>query len=303
VTGFVSLTPHPPWIYAVHPDPDIGYALKPNTREKAYRATVTTNSVGLRGSEVDPAKPTAAVLGDSIAFGYGVEDGETLPMRLQERMDGWNVVNGAAPGYTLGQEAALYQDRIAKLDPKILILVFYWNDLDDQRPPVLDRLGILRGPDWRESDEPQKSWMERNSAIYVAVQKFLSARREGANLAKQKEEYKANMFQDDVVQEKLDAYDAVLDRFARSLPPALQKLFVIWPEKHVHYLARPKIIAMAEKRGFKTLDLYQIFGNDPESLSWDTVHPSAKTIDEAAGVIAAALEYHGFLPLPAPAHP
>ena len=73
-------------------------------------------------------------------------------------------------------------------------------------------------------------------------------------------------------------------------------LFVIWPEKQLHLQSTVKLRAIAEKQDFQVLNLYEVFGNKPESLSWDTVHPSAKTIEEAANVTGAALEEWKLLP-------
>jgi hypothetical protein len=46
---------------------------------------------------------------------------------------------------------------------------------------------------------------------------------------------------------------------------------------------------MAESHGFTVINLYDTFGNEAETLSWDTVHPSAKTIEKAAEVIFQSL--------------
>ena len=307
MSGLVSLTPRPPQIFENPGDPELGYVLKRGIREKAYGATVTTNALGLRGPEVDRSKPVIAVLGDSITFGYGLEDDATLPARLQLALPTWSVVNGAAPGYGLGQEATLYHLRIAPLDPELLILVFSWNDLEDQRPSVLDSQGNLRQPGYVESAAPPctpitegilrwvpgNCWLSGNSAFFLGVRKFLSAKQEHRNLAAQEVEYRTNMFHDDAPQERIDAYAAAFEHFAKTLPSDLPKMLVIWPEKHVHYLSRPKIKTIAERHGFAVLDLYDIFGNTPESLPRDTSHPSPETVAQAAEVIAAALEYHG----------
>lgn len=309
MTGLVSLTPRPPQIYRQHENPAISYALKPNVRETAYRTTVTTNSRGLRGPELETSKPVLAVIGDSITFGYGIEDDETLPARLQEKFPAWSVANLGVPGYTLGQETELLREQVAAgLDPSAVLLVFYFNDLDDQRPPVLDGIGILREPGYEDTGAPAcapvtqgplrfvpgQCWLNSHSAFFVGIRKFLSARQEQRNLAAQQEEYRANPG-DDVAQEKLDAYAAKLDGLTAFLKDT-PRMFVIWPEKHLHAVIRPKLKAMAEARGFVVVDLYDTFGNTPESLSWDTVHPSAATVKKAADIIAVSLENFRLVP-------
>src|SRR3989338_1212867 len=113
VTGIERGRAVPPPIYQRSDDPEISYELKPNLREKAFRSTVTTNSLGFRSPEVDPGKPTLALLGDSITFGYGVEDNETLGAVLQREFPEHAVVNAAVPGYNGRQERATYERKIA----------------------------------------------------------------------------------------------------------------------------------------------------------------------------------------------
>src|SRR3989344_7348537 len=112
VTGLQTVAPNPPKIYQQSANPEISYELKPNLRqEKAYKARVSTNSFGFRSPEPD-GKPVVAVLGDSITFGYGVEDEETLAARLQAKGTDAQYQNAAVPGYQLGQEIATYKEKI-----------------------------------------------------------------------------------------------------------------------------------------------------------------------------------------------
>lgn len=97
--------------------------------------------------------------------------------------------------------------------------------------------------------------------------------------------------------EQLDAYGKTLATFVKTLPRGMPRLFVIWPDKQLHLLSTPYLRDIAEIQGFEVINLYEVFGNKAESLSWDTVHPSAKTVEEAAGVIKAGLDQWELLPL------
>ena len=68
-----------------------------------------------------------------------------------------------------------------------------------------------------------------------------------------------------------------------------KRLFVIWPDAERHENIRPGLTAIAEAQGFTVLDLYDHFGNQMETLSWDYVHPSKKSLREAAHLLADAL--------------
>lgn len=310
VTGIEKGHPTPPPLYQQHRDPHISYTLKPTMRERAFRSTVTTNSLSFRSPEIDQGKPTIAILGDSITFGYGVENEETIPARIASLLEyRFNVLNAGVPGYSLKQEGALYHERGATLHPLALILIFHWNDLRNPEPPVLDANGNLvqRGaksstPTCRPIEEgilaiiPGRCWLDRNSAFYRIVKKITSRRTEQRNLAAQETAFRALGFTESVQESELENYRKTLQAFSRTLPRFLPRLFVIWPEKELHLLARPKLEAIATAQGFRVLDLYEVFGNAPKTLSWDTVHPSPQTTAEAAEVIADALMFYKLLP-------
>lgn len=310
VLGIESGKPKTPPIYERSDDPALNYVLKPNLNETAFRATVKTDRRGFRSEEVHPGKKTMTILGDSIAFGYGLENDQTLAAKLNDALGGtFNIVNAAVPGYTLGQEAAIYREKIDVLHPSTLILVFYWNDLTDRDPAVLDDDGNLQAPGWTPEQPkchpiedgvmgwiPGSCWLDLHSAFYRAMKKVVIARTEHRNLEEQQEEYRRDAFGDGVTEAQLAAYERTLAAFVKTLPRTVNLLFVIWPEKRLHLEATQKLRVIAEEQDFRVLNLYEVFGNKAESLTWDTVHPSAATVEEAAGVIKAALERWELLP-------
>lgn len=309
ITGIDTGQARTPPIY-MKSDDALSYELKPNLRETAFRSTVVTDRRGFRSEEVHVGKPTIAMLGDSIAFGYGLENDQTLAAKIDAALGKkFNVVNAAAPGYTLGQEAAIYKKKVEVLHPSTLILVFYWNDLTDTEPAVLDDEGNLQAPGWTPEQPkchpiedgamgwiPGKCWLDLHSAFYRTMKKIIIARTEQSNLRQQEEQYRQNAFGDDATDAALQKYGDTLATFVKTLPRTTNMLFVIWPEKRLHLEGTEKLRAIAEKQDFHVLNLYEVFGNKAESLSWDTVHPSAKTVDEAASVVSAALEEWKLLP-------
>ena len=306
VTGLVSVKPTLPQIYQVSADSRLGYELRPSIRERAFRTTVTTNSVGLRthvGENPDETARAIAVLGDSFTFGYGVEDSETLPARLQELFPSFRFLNAGVPGYELPQETAFYEDKVAPLKPQALILVFYFNDLHWHEPAVLDGEGNLREPGWTPEEEPDcrpieegilgyipgRCWLDRHSALYVAAKKFVAMRQGQEDLRIQREEAREPDAKDPVTEEELTRYAAQLQAFTATLGD-LPRLFVIWPDKLLHTESRPKLKEIAEANGFEVIDLYERFGNEARTLAWDTVHPHPDTIVEAAAFLKPAVE-------------
>lgn len=301
VTGAVSVGPHPPLIYQTDENPAISYRLIPNIDRRAYRSRVVTNAKGFRSAPLDPSRPLVAVIGDSITFGYGVENDEALSSRLEALLPQFQFLNAGVPGYHLGQETALYRDSVAPLSPTGIILVFYPNDMASSTA-WLDQDGVLRSAGDDPSDRPAlrcnpittgilgkipgRCWLDTHSAIYTAVKKFISMKSANNNLQAQQERSASHPEDDSITDTQIAAYDEQLRAFVKMLPHGIPKIFVLWPDKELHVVSRPKIIARAKAHGFTVIDLYDTFGNTAKTLSWDTVHPHPETIARAAEVIA-----------------
>jgi lysophospholipase L1-like esterase len=309
LTGIDKGKPVPAPLYEKSPQPDISYQLKPSINEKAFRSMIVTNSLGFRSPELDPQKQTIAVLGDSIAFGYGVENDEMISTGIQKVLPTWNILNTGVSGYNLRQERATFEHRIAPLNPKALVLIFHWNDLRDTIPAVLADDGNIV-PAGSNTNVfrcnpittgilgwiPGKCWLDTHSALYRVMKKAASARTERANLKQQEQEFRESPFDDVTTVQQLQDYGRELDQLVAVLPPNFPRLFVIWPEKQLHFDVRPQLARIAEERGFRVLDLYDIFGNTPKTLSWDTVHPDAETAQTAGVIVGEALKHFNLLP-------
>jgi lysophospholipase L1-like esterase len=96
------------------------------------------SSRGMRGAELaEPKAPgvrRVAVVGDSIAFGYWVDERDALPHQLQDllRESGSGpveVLNFGVPGYNLEQEIESLRSQALRFSPDLVVLVFCLNDL------------------------------------------------------------------------------------------------------------------------------------------------------------------------------
>ncbi len=85
-----------------------GWAGRPGAVAPMGGGRVSLNARGYRGRELTLPKAgdrtRVVVLGDSIAFGYGVSDEQTFPYLLDVRDNGIEVGNLAVEGYGPGQE-------------------------------------------------------------------------------------------------------------------------------------------------------------------------------------------------------
>ncbi|HEX5131680.1 MAG TPA: GDSL-type esterase/lipase family protein [Candidatus Krumholzibacteria bacterium] len=120
-------------------DEDLGWSLAPNAtlisndtqRDLHYRMDI--NSIGLREQEISVAKPAGRkrvlIIGDSIAFGNGVEADERFSDLLKSRLPGVvEVINAGVPGWGNDQELLFYERDLRRLDPDIVVLEFTGNN-------------------------------------------------------------------------------------------------------------------------------------------------------------------------------
>lgn len=121
----------------------IGYRNQPNLKGTYFTQPVTINSLGLRQPDLalapDPTRYRILLLGDSVVFGVGVADSDTLPAQLatvlKDRVGEINgreveVINMGCISYNSEQELVQYKQLGAKLKPDLVLLMFSSNDIE-----------------------------------------------------------------------------------------------------------------------------------------------------------------------------
>lgn len=122
------------------PDRDLFWRMIPGYSE----GLISINGEGFRGPAFTREKPAGTyrivVLGDSVAFGYGVGEHATyarqLELLLNQGQSGTQVdsrsrvevVNAGVTGYTSWQGRLLYERTIQKFAPDLVIVLFGYND-------------------------------------------------------------------------------------------------------------------------------------------------------------------------------
>jgi hypothetical protein len=176
-----------------HPSDEIIYTLRPNLKDNFTGVTVTTNSQGMRSPERPIEKPDGvyriALMGDSFAFGWGVDQekgfAQVIEDRLNQAFEGHpkvEVLNFGIPGYSTFQEVALFQERALQFKPDAVLVFLVDNDFDfpffirDNSKPSglvqsfsLGRLGQSNNPllqaqkEAMKGKDPMSSFVKLNS--------------------------------------------------------------------------------------------------------------------------------------------
>jgi hypothetical protein len=158
-------------IHVRGPSPDLPYRLRPGLETSLFGIPVRVNRLGFRGGEME-TMPAAGVqrtllLGDSVVFGLGVREEETVAAALARRLNeirpgAHEVVNAGAQGYDTVAEAALLEDVGPTLRPAVVVVGMSLNDYDPA--PGYDPTGVLTR---RPLDARPPSLLERSEFLLL----------------------------------------------------------------------------------------------------------------------------------------
>jgi hypothetical protein len=136
------------------PSASWGWTLAPDTvhtfRSAAFDTRVTANDLGLRGNDVREEGPGVVrwvVLGDSYAFGWGVNDDQTYPAQLQHLLNEharsgsgrtsladsvrFEILDGALPGFGTEQRARVFESLLPYGIDGVILEFSVANDVAD----------------------------------------------------------------------------------------------------------------------------------------------------------------------------
>jgi len=122
------------------------YGYPPRSVGYAGGVQFQTNSWGFRGldiAEIDHDRDTVIlILGDSYAFGYGVQFSDAFPSVLEDALHSAypgkaiKVTTLALPGYNTAQYLAALKEFGPVLEPTLVVLAYHLNDLERHVRPV-----------------------------------------------------------------------------------------------------------------------------------------------------------------------
>ncbi len=186
----------------MQPDPELGWTPLQNTRVDypRYGASFNTNSLGLRGPERSFAKRLGirriVVLGDSFAWGHGVDEGESFPELLERMLPHTEVINLGVPGFNVRTEQRYFERIGAAFEPDIVLLALCQNDIHDldaverrQEPRASEQLTTLAqtGPEPQDAAASAfrrlKQLFDRNSHIFALCRQTVDSHKSLARAA------------------------------------------------------------------------------------------------------------------------
>jgi lysophospholipase L1-like esterase len=108
--------------------PYIGYLHKPNNTliiaGRDFRAASHTDGYGFRNAWPWPEKAEIVAVGDSVTFGYGVEDDQAWPALVAKALPHNRLINLGLIGAGTQQYLRLYETFGTRLHPKVLLIGF-----------------------------------------------------------------------------------------------------------------------------------------------------------------------------------
>jgi lysophospholipase L1-like esterase len=120
-------------------DAHLGWAHVPGRqgvfRHPDFEVGIAISAQGLRDREYPfertPGRSRMLVLGDSFAWGFGVEAKQGFSEILESRRPDWEIVNAAVSGYGTDQELLFLEERGLRWNPDVVLLLLHPNDFDD----------------------------------------------------------------------------------------------------------------------------------------------------------------------------
>jgi len=128
-------------------DPLLGWAHQPQQEgifeTPEFHTVVQINKNGLRDREHSYERQNEIkrilVLGDSFAWGYGVEESERFSQLVEKSLD-VEVINAGVSGYSTDQELLWYRNEGIKYETDLVILELAGNDVGDNNQLLVSQI-------------------------------------------------------------------------------------------------------------------------------------------------------------------
>jgi lysophospholipase L1-like esterase len=316
-----EVRPDRPWLYGLRPGVEARLDI---SGDVLYRI----NADGFRDRVYARPKPAdafrIAVLGDSIAFGYGVAENDSFPERVERAFAAWNgagsieVLNFGVNAYNAYNEAELFKELAREFEPDLVLVQFCVNDLNDptlhfdsSTNRVLEAIPTLAfpNPDDRQHPPPSRSVLSRFCDRFALCRRLRSLFGNGVGAPADPAAWKAAFVPHDGPENVIE-WRWLRDRYreiARAVAPDGGRLVVLaFPYEtqigdETVLLAQPELARIGAEEDWETIDLLAAFRDaerqTSEPLYLDVWHPTAVGHRAAADMIARELACRGLVPV------
>jgi len=252
-------------------DPAIGHEHVPGTSATLQGVDISINSLGMRGPE--PAADAAhriAIIGDSVALGWGVPEAETLRAKLEHALGPKvDVVNDGVGNMNLPQVVAHWERTNARLPVDTVIL------LATQRAPIVQ-------------PPPTGNWLLRHSMLCAILVTYYQTVTSGAaGREEMTEAMRREWTEGPGAAEMHTAFDRLAGLAEKG---GYRVILVAVPEMHelqdYRFGFMTAILQQeAEAEGWTFVDLRPVLMDEPAESYWATeqdIHPNGKFLELAA---------------------
>jgi hypothetical protein len=246
-----------------------------------FRTFVRINQQGLRDREHSYERlddnGRILVLGDSFAWGYGVEESERFSQRLETSLDA-EVINAGVSGYSTDQELLWFRDEGIKYDIDLVILVFTGNDVGDNeqqlvhtiyyKPQFVREEGqlILNGYPVPRSSRPARliySLSQDSALAFFLVQRYFDLRSSYGNFRDNLQNADPPPSGTSVAGESFGLTIALLDEMKNVAESNGAKFMIVATDRWWNNPSEetyPELIDRMQTEGFLVLDVESMSG-------------------------------------------
>ncbi len=286
-----------------------------------FRTVVRINENGLRDRghsyERQNDIERILVLGDSFAWGYGVEESERFSQLLEETL-GIEVINAGVSGYSTDQELLWYRNEGIKYETDLVILVIAGNDVGDNdrqlvstiyyKPKFVLEDGQLvpKGYPVPKTSSKGKliySLSQRSALAYFLVQRYFDLLSLYGRLKVNSDHANSPESGINAEREPFKLTIALIDEMRNIAESRKAKFMIVATDSwwnHPSGETYKDFVTTLQSEGFLVLDVTSMPGFDPEEMliSNDDVHWNQSGHEFVAEKIEALIETRQLLSQP-----
>lgn len=302
----------------------LGWAHQPGQEgifeTQQFSTVVRINENGLRDRQHSYERQNDVerilVLGDSFAWGYGVEETERFSQLLEESL-GVDVINAGVSGYSTDQELLWYKNEGIKYEIDLVILEIAGNDVGDNEQQIVSTIYykpkfviedgelVLTGYPVPKTSTKGKfiySLSQRSAFAYFLVQRYFDLISLYGKTKVISTQANSPVSGVDVEKEPFQVTLALINEIKNITEARNAKFMIVTTDKWWNYSSEETykdFVTTMQSEGFLVIDVQSMPGFDPEQmLIPNDGHWNQSGHEFVANKIQAFIETHQLLAQP-----